>query len=121
MTNQHVSGCKIAKVGPGIESKTIHIGDANVGFSVCSSHEFSFSKRIMECPASVNKTNWLGGDTWPDTFSVVHNGYWEGYEYKRDITVKRTDSKDGWATNLQFLCCPKEGMILNFHIQFVDS
>ena len=70
----------------------------------------------MECPASVNKTNWLGGDTWPDTFSVVHNGYWEGYEYKRDITVKRTDSKDGWATNLQFLCCPKEGMVLNFHI-----
>ena len=75
----------------------------------------------MECPAVVDKATWLGGDTWPDKFSVAHYGYYDGYNrYQRNITVTRIDSKDGWAMNLQFLCCPKEGMMLKFHIQFVD-
>ena len=118
ITNQHVSDCKIAKVGPGIGSKNIHIGKINQPWSLCGTSGFE-KQRILECPASVNKTNWLGGDTWPDTFSVIHHGYRSMNGYQRNITVKRTDSSDGWATNLQFLCCDKEGMVLNFHIHFV--
>ena len=68
----------------------------------------------MECPAAVDKRNWLGGETWPDKFSVTHYGYYDEYNgYQRNINVTRTDSTDGWAMNLQFSCCPKEGTYCN--------
>lgn len=110
-----VSDCKVAKVGPGITSKTIKIGNVKLGFSACRIS--GPSKRILECPSSVDKSNWLGGYTRPDKFSVVHYGYRTMNGYQRDITVRRTDSTDGWEMDLQFLCCPKKGLILNFHVQ----
>ena len=79
------SECFIAKVGSGLKSKTITIGNG------------------LQCPELVDKSNWLGGHQWPDTFSVVQNG--------SDIVVTRTDSTDGWAMDLQFMCCPKRSTI----------
>ena len=77
--------CFVAKVGSGIKSKTLTIGNG------------------LQCPESVDKSNWLGGHEWPDRFSVVQNG--------NAIEVTRTDSTDGWAMDLQFMCCPKNSII----------
>ena len=46
----------------------------------------------------VDKTNWLGGHTYDDAFSVDQNG--------SVLTVTRTDSNEGWAMDLTFHCCP---------------
>ena len=49
------------------------------------------------CPSKVNKTNWLGGARFRDTFIVIQND--------ASVTVKRTDSNGGWGMSLQFKCC----------------
>ena len=86
--NFFILDCFVAEVGasePGVQSKTVAIGKG------------------LQCPESVDKSNWLGGHTWPDTFSVEQNG--------KDVIVRRTDLSDGWAMNLQFMCCPKRSTI----------
>ena len=70
-----------------------------------SSMKNSITKTIAKgynCPASVDKTNWLDGHTYPDTFSITQNG--------DQITVRRTDSNDGWGMNLRFRCCNDKGI-----------
>ena len=54
------------------------------------------------CPKIINKDNWLGGDYYPDTFSVQQK--------ETDIVVTRTDSASGWDMDLKFECC---GKVLN--------
>ena len=51
------------------------------------------------CPNIINKDNWLGGDYYPDTFSIQQR--------ETDIVVTRTDSASGWDMNLRFQCCGK--------------
>ena len=51
----------------------------------------------------VDKTNWLDGHTWGDTFSVAQNGH--------RLTITRTDLNQGWGMDLQFRCCSEEGNI----------
>ena len=83
---------------------------------VGSSTKNSITKTIANgynCPASVDKTNWLDGHTYPDTFSITQNG--------NQITVKRTDSTVGWGMNLKFTCCKDKGtrMIVIFRIIYI--
>ena len=57
----------------------------------------------VTCPPIVNKANWLGGTTWPDTFKVTQNGL--------SVSVLRTDSNahtplQQWGMDLSFKCCP---------------
>ena len=75
-----LSGCTPAQVGSSSEnSKTINIGS---GFT---------------CPTSIDKSNWLNGQTYRDTFSVSQAG--------TVLTVTRTDSSSGWGMDLKFKCC----------------
>ena len=57
------------------------------------------------CPVEINKTNWLGGHTWPDTFkTTVSDCIDVGKTCPRKVTAKRTDSTGGWGMDLQFKC-----------------
>jgi hypothetical protein len=52
------------------------------------------------CPEVVNRDNWVGGETWPDTFAVT-----QAFDA---VSVARTDTGDasvGWGMDLQFECC----------------
>jgi hypothetical protein len=52
------------------------------------------------CPTIVSKDNWLGGETYGDTYAVTQAG--------DSVTVVRTDTgntDDGWGMYLQFKCC----------------
>ena len=52
----------------------------------------------FECPMKVSKANWLGGDSYDDTFEIMSN--------KDTIVVTRTDSPgSGWGMNLRVKCC----------------
>ena len=84
-----LSGCTTALVGSSSEnSKTITI---DPGFT---------------CPASIDKSNWLNGPTYRDTFSVTQAG--------TELTVTRTDSSNGWGMDLKFKCC--KGDISNLEL-----
>lgn len=56
----------------------------------------------LNCPASVDKTNWLGGYNHSDTFSIT--------QHEDQIIVSRTDSSIGWEINLKFICCKDKGI-----------
>ena len=56
----------------------------------------------FKCPTSINKNNWIGGDSFDyydddNTFSIIQNGAY--------VTVTRTDQNLGWEMNLKFSCC----------------
>ena len=72
--------------------------------SVGSNNRAGITSKTVEieagylCPARVSIANWLGEDSYPDTYSVVQSG--------RTITVTRTDTADiGWGMELRFSCC----------------
>ena len=57
------------------------------------------------CPAVIDKTNWLGGHTHPDTFDItVSECIDPGETCPRDVTVVRTDNPVNWGMDLQFKC-----------------
>ena len=58
----------------------------------------------FQCPQKVDKTNWLSGDTYGDTFSVAQTG--------NRITVTRIDANAGWGLWLTFKCCQTKGKSL---------
>ena len=58
----------------------------------------------FKCPTTVDKTNWLDGYNYGDTFSVAQNA--------DRVTITRTDHNGGWGMNLKFRCCPDDGNIL---------
>ena len=62
---------------------------------------------IYICPASISKSNWLGGLTYSDEFSLTQSG--------TSLTVRRTDESGGWGMDLQVKCC-KDGK--NAMVQF---
>lgn len=51
---------------------------------------------VLSCPSLVDKSNWLGGYTYSDSFSVVVS--------KGKITVKRLRTNIGWGMPLKFKC-----------------
>ena len=64
-----------------------------------------------KCPTTVDKTNWLDGYNYGDTFSVVQTG--------NQVTVTRTDHNGGWGMDLKFRCCPNDGnlfLLPNFKV-----
>ena len=56
----------------------------------------------LNCPMTVDKTNWLNEEDYGDIYSVTKSGI--------QITVTRTDNQNqGWANELEFRCCPYHG------------
>ena len=61
------------------------------------------------CPTEINKTNWLGTDTYGDTFATTVSDCLDpGETCQRKVTVKRTDTTGGWGMNLKFKCDDEE-------------
>ena len=52
------------------------------------------------CPSYVDKDVWVKRIDYPDTFSVTQSGQDRQY-----VTVRRTDSNEGWKIDLSFKCC----------------
>ena len=48
------------------------------------------------CPSVVSKSNWVGTDTYPDTFEITQDG--------TSLSARRTDSDQGWGMNLRITC-----------------
>jgi len=71
-----------------------------VGGSRSPSKSITIDSRC-KCPTTVDKSNWLDGYNYGDTFSVAQNG--------DQATITRTDKKGGWGMKLQFRCCPEDG------------
>lgn len=61
---------------------------------------------VIECPQTVDKSNWANDVSWPDTFEVAVDSD-DGI-----VRVRRTDTPNhhGWDMNLRFTCqgcvCP---------------
>ena len=58
---------------------------------------------VYVCPTKVDKTNWLGGHTYGDTFKITQT--------KDGVSAVRTDTGNtnaGWGMDLQFRCCKGE-------------
>ena len=61
------------------------------------------------CPAQVDKSNWLSRDTYGDTFEITLNG--------DSVTATRTDGNGrGWCMHLSFKCCKGVFLIFNYSI-----
>ena len=73
-----------------------------IGGSGSPSKSISIDSRC-KCPITVDKSNWLDGHNYGDTFSVAQNG--------DQATITRTDDESGWAMNLKFRCCREDGNI----------
>ena len=48
------------------------------------------------CPSVVSKANWVGSDTYGDTFEIAQSG--------TILSAKRTDTEEGWGMNLRIRC-----------------
>jgi len=73
-----------------------------VGNSHKNTKTLSLPSSTFICPSKVDKTNWLGGARFGDTFAVMQNG--------AKVTVRRTDSNGGWGMSLRFECCSGGGV-----------
>ena len=75
-------------------------GGAPVTVNIGSSSSNSKTKDVglsgLQCPATVNRDNWLGTDTYDDTFAISQEG--------TTVTARRIDSTSGWGMQLQFVC-----------------
>jgi len=88
----------------GPRSNNLNAEKGSCKAQVGSSSENTISVTVPEgclCPKTVNKNNWLGGYSWPDSFEITQNGI--------NLQVQRKDSDGGWGLDLAFLC--------NLHIQ----
>lgn len=54
------------------------------------------TNQSVKCPSILNKSNWLGSDTYPDIFSVSTSG--------SSVSVTRLDHNGGWDMNLRIEC-----------------
>ena len=57
----------------------------------------------FKCPATIDKSNWLGGHTYGDIFSIIQN--------EANMTVTRTDWNWSWGMDLKFVCCASKDSI----------
>jgi len=74
------------------ECTTVNIGNSGSG-----SKKVYVDKKFV-CPAKLSKANWLGSDSYGDTFSIVAD--------QDTITVTRTDAPgSGWGMNPIVKCC----------------
>merc|ERR1719453_740425 len=59
---------------------------------------------VTECPAVVDKSNWLGGYKYGDSFDVEVKDS-QAKAGAKDVIVTRKDSPgSGWGMNLKFMC-----------------
>ena len=59
------------------------------------------------CPSRVDKSNWLGGDTYGDYFDVVMGECIDSEaqaQCRREVTATRGDAAHGWGMPLEFEC-----------------
>ncbi|CAE7418528.1 unnamed protein product [Symbiodinium sp. CCMP2456] len=91
------SGCNGCPV-----CETVVVGPHQV--PVPSSVRANLTNSSFRCPATVDKSNWLNGDTSDDRFEVtkeVHGGVTQ-------VVVRRIEhSSSAWLVNLAFQCCDK--------------
>ena len=79
---------------PGVEDCV----EVTAGRSSSNTKQATVSRADVTCPTEVSKDNWLGGETYDDTFVVVQSG--------ASLSVKRSDRDGaGWGVNLRFKCC----------------
>eukprot|EP01050_Picozoa_sp_SAG11_P012916 SAG11_NODE_1470_length_4847_cov_2.253791_2_plen_754_part_00 len=62
------------------------------------------------CPSIVDRTNWIGTETYPDAFQIISRT-------GGTLGVRRTDSASSWGMNLRFECC-LNGQALNAAVPF---
>jgi len=91
------------KSSDGWACETVTIGNSKKGWNNVGKNVYNtFASKTLNCPAVVNSDNWLGGHTWPDTFSVAQTD--------NGLVVTRTDhwKHKTWGMNLQvrFTCSP---------------
>jgi hypothetical protein len=97
-----------------IQSKTMIV---TVGSSATNSKSVSIPARYscMQRDGAfvVSKANWVGKETFGDTFKLSQNSSQgaPGLNSKSVLTVRRTDSTHGWGMNLQVLCTDASGGI----------
>ena len=83
--NIYILGCKPVHVGSSEKRSKTMIIDS-----------------MLDCPITVDKTNWLNEKDYGDTYSVTKSGI--------QIAVTRTDNQNqGWANDLEFRCCLYDG------------
>jgi hypothetical protein len=64
-----------------------------------------YSLAAGACPASIDKNNWLGGYTYPDTFDIKLSECLDEKTCKRNVTAIRKDAPNsGWGMPLEFKC-----------------
>ena len=68
-----------------------------VGGSQSSSKSVRLPSSNYVCPVMVDRSNWVGTQTYGDTFQTSQKG--------ADLTVTRTDASAGWGMNLKIRCC----------------
>ena len=80
---------------PSLECQDVTIGSGGGGVKVVA------LDRKFVCPVSVSKANWLGSDSYGDTFNIQPD--------KDTIVVTRTDAVgSGWGMNLRVKCCSSD-------------
>jgi hypothetical protein len=53
----------------------------------------------LVCPLTIDKTNWIGGYSFPDTFKITVEDF--------EVTAWRVDYQGAWSMNLEFDCYHK--------------
>jgi hypothetical protein len=81
--------------------QTVTIGNSSTNSKTVG----PYSLAAGACPASIDKNNWLGGHTWPDTFDIRLSECLDENTCKRKVTARRTDApNNGWGMPLEFKC-----------------
>jgi len=81
--------------------QTVTIGNSSINSKTVG----PYSLAAGACPASIDKNNWLGGHTWPDTFDIKLSECLDENTCKRNVTARRTDApNNGWGMPLEFKC-----------------
>ena len=86
----------------GGEKKTCVVADfgPNYGQSNTKTVEIDDNLGQIQCPRTVDKTNWLRGENYNDVFEVSMSG--------NKVTATRTDRSLGWNFPMSFECCQQD-------------
>jgi hypothetical protein len=84
------AGCVVADVGPNLEGSRVKNG--------------TIASASVACPRRIDRTNWLGIESYSDYFTVMQTGCLLSVT-RGDPTSDNTEFS-GWVMDLRFLCCP---------------
>ena len=85
-------------------------GDTEVSIGNSDQQEktiYSNGVATGSCPSRVDKSNWLGGDTYGDYFDIVEGPCIDSEaqaQCRRQVTAHRGDANHGWGMPLEFVC-----------------